>query len=248
MLFRKPARTRSTTIVVDGITVQVVRKAIKNVHLGVYPPEGRVRVSAPAALSDDAIRQVVASKLDWIRKQQARLAGREQQAAPQYISGERHEYGGRRYVLNVVYRDGPPGVRLRDGTTVDLCVRPGSDAAQRERVLLGWYRAQLRELIPPLIARWEPVLGVRVAEWGVKTMKTRWGSCNTQARRIWLNLDLVRKPPSYLEYVVVHEMVHLLERGHGPRFRALMDRFLPGWRETRKALNLAPPGRAAYRE
>ncbi len=248
MLFRKPARTRSTTIVVDGITVKVVRKAIKNVHLRVYPPEGRVRVSAPTALSDDAVRQVVAAKLDWIRKQQARLAGREQQSAPQYVSGERHEYGGRRYVLNVVYRDGPPAVRLRDGTTVDLCVRPGSDAAQRERVLLGWYRAQLRELIPPLIARWEPILGVQVAEWGVKAMKTRWGSCNTQARRIWLNLDLVRKPPSYLEYVVVHEMVHLLERGHGPRFRALMDRFLPGWRETRKALNLAPPGRAAYRE
>ncbi len=242
----EPQAIGSPTIVVGGISVQVVRKAIKNLHLGVYPPEGRVRVAAPAAMSDDAIRLALVSRLGWIRKQQARFAGQERQSAREYVSGESHYYQGGRYLLNVVYRGGPSAVVLRNKTILDLFVRPGSDTAQRERVLLGWYRRQLKEMIPPLIARWEPIVGVEVTEWGVKSMKTRWGSCNPQARRIWLNLELIKKPSDCLEYVVVHEMVHLLERRHNDRFVALMDQFLPGWRETRAVLNQAPLGHATW--
>lgn len=241
---RAPYRTAPHVLQVAGITIHVVRKAIKNLHLGVYPPEGRVRVSAPASMSNDAIRMLVARRLGWIRKQQMRFEGQERQSALEYVSGESHYYGGTRYVLNVAYRDAAPGVALRNKTTMDLFVRPGSDAARRERVLVDWYRAQLREMIPPLIARWEPVMGVQVAEWGIKRMKTRWGSCNPRARRIWLNLELAKKPADCLEYVVVHEMAHLLDRTHGARFVALMDAFLPRWRELRAELNRAPLGHA----
>ncbi len=238
--------TEPQVIVISGITVQVIRKEIKNLHLGVYPPEGRVRVAAPASLSDDAIRLAVISRLGWIRKQQAKFAGQERQSAREYVSGESHYYLGDRYLLNVVYHDGPPAVSIRNKTTLDLVVRTGSDTARRERVLLAWYRAQLKELIPPLIAKWEAIMGVQVSEWGVKQMKTRWGACNPDARRIWLNLELAKKPAGCVEYIVVHEMAHLLERQHNDRFVAHMDAFLPQWRQRREELNAAPLGHAAW--
>lgn len=238
--------TEAQVIVISGITVQVIRKEIKNLHLGVYPPEGRVRVAAPAGLSDDAIRLAVISRLGWIQKQQAKFAGQERQSAREYVSGESHYYLGDRYLLNVVYHDGPPAVILRNKTTLDLVVRAGSDTARRERVLLAWYRAQLKEMIPPLVAKWEAIMGVQVAAWGVKEMKTLWGACNPDARRIWLNLELAKKPAGCVEYIVVHEMAHLLERRHDARFVALMDAFLPQWRHHREVLNAAPLGHAEW--
>lgn len=229
-------------ITAGDLVVDVVRKNIKNLHLAVYPPDGRVRVAAPLLVDDEAVRLAVISRLAWIRKQQGKFAQQERQSAREYVSGESHYYQGRRYLLNVVYRAGVPSVALRNSTTLDLFVRPGSDTAQRERVLLAWYRLELKQLIPPLVAKWEVIIGVEVAEWRVKQMKTRWGTCNPAARRIWLNLDLIKKPPGCLEYIVVHEMVHLLERRHDERFVAYMDRFMPHWRLQRDELNQAPLG------
>ncbi len=229
-------------IVVSDLVVDVVRKDIKNLHLGVYPPHGRVRVAAPLRVDDEAVRLAVISRLAWIKRQQARFAAQERQSAREYVSGESHYFLGDRYLLNVIYQDGPPQVVIRNKTIMDLIVRTGSDTAQRERVLLEWYRKQLKALIPPLLAKWEPIIGVQVAEWGVKQMKTRWGTCNIAARRIWLSLELIKKPAICIEYVLVHELVHLLERHHNDRFKAHMSRFMPQWRLHREELNRAPLG------
>ena len=233
-------------ITVNDLVVDVVRKDIKNLHLAVYPPNGRVRVAVPLRVDDEAVRLAVITRLAWIKRQQAKFAGQERQSAREYISRESHYYLGDRYLLNVIYRDGPPKVVIRNKATIDLVVRIDSDTAQRERVLLAWYRKQLKQMLPPLIAKWEAILGVNVAEWGVKEMKTRWGTCNPAARRIWLNLELIKKPLNCLEYIIVHEMVHLLERHHGDRFVAYMDSFMPQWRHNREELNQAPLGHATW--
>ncbi|MFA9492108.1 MAG: M48 family metallopeptidase [Anaerolineales bacterium] len=227
-------------IIVDGLVVEVVRKRIKHMHFAVYPPDGRVRVSTPVRLNDDAVRLAILSKLPWIKRHQARIASQKKAPALAHVSGESHDYLGQRYRLNVIHHQAPPRIELGDDQSLDLYVREGSDSARRERVLLEWYRGQLKTLIPPIIAQWEPVLGVGVSAWGVKLMKTRWGSCNIKARRIWLNLELAKRPISSLEYVIVHEMVHFLERLHNDRFFGYMDAFMPGWRQVRDALNAAP--------
>ena len=232
--------TEKYQITVEGLVIDVVRKNIKNLHLGVYPPAGRIRVATPLHINDEAVRLFIISKLAWIKRHQAKYAGQERQSAREFISGESHYYQGHRYLLNVTYRNAPPAVNIRNNKIMDLFVRPGSDTAERERILTNWYRRQLKEAIPPLIAKWEPIMGVEVAEWGVKQMKTRWGTCNIRARRIWLNLELAKKPVHCLEYIVVHEMVHLLERLHNERFRAYMSRFLPLWEYYRDELNRAP--------
>ena len=229
-------------IVVSELVVDVVRKDIKNLHLAVYPPHGRVRVAVPLRVDDEAVRLAVISRLAWIKRQQAKFAAQERQSARDYVSGESHYYLGDRYLLNVTYHDGPPQVSIRNKTTMDLIVRTGSDTAQRERVLLEWQRKQLKALIPPLVAKWEPIIGVQVAEWGVKQMKTRWGTCNIAARRIWLSLELIKKPAICIEYILVHELVHLLERNHNDRFKAHMSRYMPQWRLYREELNRAPLG------
>jgi predicted metal-dependent hydrolase len=226
----------SHQILVDGLRVDVVRKDIKNLHLAVYPPDGRVRVAAPLLIDDEAVRLAVILRLGWIRKQQARFAAQARQSPREYVSGESHYYLGTRYRLRVVAADGPAHVRVIGKRTIELAVRPGSTEEQRRRVYAGWQRQQLRVLAAPLFARWEPLMGVQVAEWGIKQMKTRWGTCNPDARRIWLNLELIKHPPACIEYVVVHEMVHLLERGHTEQFRQHMTRFLPQWRTLREEL------------
>jgi predicted metal-dependent hydrolase len=233
-------------ITVNGLVVDVVRKDIKNLHLAVYPPNGRIRVAAPLRVDDEAVRLAVISRLAWIKRQQSKFDGQERQSAREYVSRESHYYQGNRYLLNVVYHDAPPKVVIRNKTTLDLFVRTGSDTAQRERALLAWYRKRLKHMIPPLIAKWEAIIGVEVADWGVKQMKTRWGTCNVEARRIWLNLELVKKPVHCLEFITVHEIVHLLERHHNDRFVAYMDKFMPQWRLFRDELNRAPLGHATW--
>jgi predicted metal-dependent hydrolase len=220
--------------------VQVFRKGIKNLHLGVYPPHGRVRVAAPLRVSDDAVRLAVIGKLGWIKRQRAKFEAQPRQSAREMVSGESHYFLGRRYRLRVVEHDGAAGVELRNKSKLELHVRPETDAGQRERILHQWYRQQIKELIPPLIEKWQAVLGVRVAEWGVKKMKTRWGTCNIEARRIWVNLELAKKPVQCLEYIVVHELAHLIARHHDDRFVVLMNQHLPQWRAQRAALNAAP--------
>lgn len=227
-------------IEVNGMTVNVVRKDIKNLHLGVYPPDGHIRVAAPLLVDDDAVRMAVISRMGWIRRQQEKFARQERQSQREYVSGESHYFLGTRYRLNVIEQAGPGRVEIHNRQFIDLYVRPGSTREQRQRVMNAWYRTYLRGVLPGLIEKWEKVIGVQVAEFGIKQMKTLWGSCNPDARRIWLNLELVKKPPQCLEYIVVHEMVHLLERKHNERFRALMDRFLPQWEYLRSELNSEP--------
>jgi hypothetical protein len=234
-------------ISIRGLPVDVVRKSIKNLHLGVYPPHGRVRVAAPLAVSDEAVRLAVIGKLGWIKRQRARFEDQPRQSKREMVSGESHYFLGQRYRLNVELQNGAGRVAIRNKRTLDLFVREGSDTAQRERVLLAWYRRQLKALIPPLIAQWEAAMDVKVAEWGVKQMKTKWGACNVEARRIWLNLELAKKPVQCLVYIIVHEMAHLLERHHNDRFTKLMDSFLPQWRLQRAELNRAPLGHATWK-
>ena len=219
-----------------------MRKNIKNLNTRVYPPNGRVRVAVPLRVNDEAVRLFAISKLDWIKQQQTRFVRQERQLTGEFVSGEIHYFQGSRYLLDVIYQDGSSSVSLHNQTRMDLIVPPSSDMAQREQILLSWYRQQLKEMIPPLIARWEAIIGVQVAEWGVKQMKTRWGSCNIRARRIWLNLALINKPVYLLEYVIVHELVHLLERQHNDKFKAYMSKYLPDWRLYREELNIVPPG------
>jgi predicted metal-dependent hydrolase len=233
--------TETTALSIRGISVQVVRKPIKNLHLGVHPPDGRVRVAAPRALTDAAIRVAIITRLTWIRRQREAFAKQARQSPREFVAGESHYFMGRRYRMKVVeLTSGKTGMVLRGKSTLELQCRAGADEAARERVIERWYREHLRALAAPLIAKWEQKLGVRVGAWGVKRMKTKWGSCNSSARRIWLNLELAKKSPDCIEYLVVHELAHLLVRTHDERFTALMDRHLPRWKQLRRALNAAP--------
>jgi predicted metal-dependent hydrolase len=229
--------TNSLMIQVGDIEVQVVRKDIKNLYLGVYPPDGRVRVSVPLHVTDDNLRLTVITRLKWIRKQQSRFLQQPGQYRREILSGENHYVFGRRYLLEVVERRGRHEVLVKDNSTLSLYVSPGTTHSNRERVLNEWYRDLMKDRIPALLAKWQPITGKDVAEWGVKRMKTRWGSCNISRRRIWLNLELARKPLECLEYVLVHEMVHLYERHHNDTFKMYMDKFMPQWRLHRDTLN-----------
>ena len=234
--------TEHHQIIVNHIRVDVIRKDIKNLHLGVYPPKGRVRVAAPLTVSDDAVRLAVVGKLAWIKRQQAKFAAQPRQSRREMVSGESHYFLGQRYRLRIIEHHGAGKVVLRNKATLELHVRPETTAGQREHILQRWYREQLKQLILPLLEKWRPVLGVEPADWGIKKMKTKWGACNIKARRIWLNLELAKKPVQCLEYIVVHELMHLLERHHNERFMALMDQHLSNWRVYRDELNQAPLG------
>lgn len=232
--------TERHIIEIRGVPVEIVRKDIKNLHVGVYPPDGRVRVAAPVGFDDDTVRLAVISRLGWIRRQQGTFKQQVRQSEREFVTGESHYFQGQRYRLDVVTDEGPVSVTLPNNSTMVLRVRPESTRDEREAVLQRWYRKQLRKQIPSLRAKWEPAVGVTVTEVRIKKMKTLWGSCNAEAGRIWLNLELAKKPASCLEYILVHEMVHLLERHHNDRFRDLMDSLMPTWRLHREELNRAP--------
>lgn len=234
--------TETHHLTVSGIKVEVLRKDIKNLHLGVYPPHGRVRVAAPLVVSDEAVRLAVIDKLGWIRRQKAKFAEQPRQSQREMVNGESHYFLGQRYRLRVHPHDGPAHIALRGIATLDLFVRPSITAEQREAALLRWYREQLKALIPDLLEQWQPILGVEVADWGIKKMKTKWGSCNPTSQRVWFNLELAKKPVQCLEYIVVHELVHLLERHHNERFAALVEAHVPQWRQYREMLITAPLG------
>ena len=225
---------------IGGISVEVVRKDIKNLHVGVYPPGGRVRVAAPLRLDDDAVRLAVISRIGWIRRKRAEFEQQDRQSQREFVTGESHYFRGRRYRLKVIEHDGRPAVHLLNNTTLGLRIRPGDNRDAREAILHRWYRRQLRDQLPPLLAKWEGKIGVKVAEVRIKKMKTRWGSCNVEDRRIWVNLELAKKPAVCLAYILVHEMVHLIEPSHNDRFRDLMDTFMPQWHLHRDVLNRAP--------
>jgi predicted metal-dependent hydrolase len=227
-------------ITINGLRVEIVRKDIKNLHLGVYPPNGRVRVATPHRVNDDAVRLAVIGKLGWIKRQKARFETQPRQSAREMVSGESHYFLGQRYRLHVSKQKGPAKVAVRNKSTIELYVRREFNAEQCERVLQRWYRQELKKLMPPVLEKWQNALGVQVADWAIKKMKTKWGTCTVEARRIWLNLELAKKPVQCLEYIVVHELAHLIERHHNDRFIAIMDEHLPQWRLHRQELNSAP--------
>jgi predicted metal-dependent hydrolase len=233
-------------IEVNGLSVDVVRKDIKNLHLAVYPPSGRIRVAVPLLVNDDAVRLAVIERLAWIKRQQFKFQEQERQSRREYVSGESHYFQGRRYLLNVIEQDGPGKLVVRNKRILDMFVRPGSTLLQRERLMRAWYRTYLRSILPPMITQWEQVTGVELGALGIKEMKTKWGTCNIEARRVWINLELAKKTTRCLEYILVHEMVHLLERHHNEQFLAYMNRFMPQWRLHRDELNRAPLAREEW--
>lgn len=221
------------------IRVVLVRKDIKHVHLSVYPPDGRVRISAPRHMTPDIIRVYAITRLDWIRRQQRKLLSQERETAREYLNRESHYVWGKRYLLRIVEADGPSTVRLKH-STLELVLRPDCDANKRREVLDAWYREQIREAVSPLLEKWEPTLGVKARRILVQHMKTKWGSCNPVTGNIRLNTDLARKPSECLEYILVHELLHLIEPTHNARFQSLMDRFMPRWRPVKDELNRLP--------
>jgi len=221
---------------VRGIAIEVQRKRIKNINLKVYPPDGRVAIAAPVSIDLDTVRLFAVSKLSWIEKKRAKFQSQERQSPREYVSGETHYYCGQPYRLQVHPTAGKQHVELCDRQALHLYIRPTATIATRERILYAWYREQLKAVVPAIVAKWEPKMGVRVDEVRVKRMKTKWGTCNIQKRRIWLNTELMRASPHCLEYVVVHEMTHLLERLHNDRFHALLDRFYPSWQSVKREL------------
>ena len=225
---------------VGGLSVEVVRKPIKNLHVGVYPPGGRIRVAAPDSMSKDAVRLAVVNRLSWIKKQRAAFKAQPRQSARKMVTGETHFFFGKRYRLRVVECDEPTSVSLPNSSTMELIIRPKSTIEQRIKVIQNWQRKELKACVEPLIPKWEKIVGVKTNDWGVKRMKTKWGSCNIEAKRIWLNLELGKKPVECTEYIILHELNHLLVRNHNDRFVANMDRFMPKWRTTRDLLNSMP--------
>jgi len=227
------------TLQLGEISVDVVQKDIKHVHLSVYPPTGRVRIAAPVHMSMDTIRVFAIAKLDWIRRQQLKLKTQARETPREFLERESHYLWGRRYLLKVVEKDQASSVSL-DGNKMVLQVRPHTNGDKRQALIDCWYREQIKAVVPSLIATQEPRMGVVVERFHVQRMKTRWGSCNPGSRSIRLNSELAKKPQECLEYIVVHEMIHLIEPTHNARFVVLMDRFMPNWRHHRDCLNELP--------
>jgi len=228
--------TKSQQIQLGDICLDVVQKDIKNMYLTIHPPTGRARISAPLRMDLDTIRIFAISKLSWIRKHQDKFRNQSRETLREYITGESHYYLGKRYLLRVIEHKAPPKVVLKHGI-MELYIRPNTDLEKRGKILDEWYRRRLKEIAPGIIAKYEKAMKVKVNEFGIKKMKTKWGSCNIKAKRLWLNLELAKKERHYLEYIIVHEMVHLLERHHNDQFMAHMDRFIPQWRFLKEELN-----------
>ena len=231
--------TADAYLTVRGIDIDVVYKDIKNLHIGVYPPMGRVRVAAPTRFDDDQVRLAVIQRLPWIKRQRDKLRSAERQSEREMVTGESHFVWGIRRRLKVVERPGKAHIEI-DGDRLILYVPAGRSMEQRRKILDGWYREQVRQTIPDLIAKWEAKLDIQVPDWNIRRMRTKWGTCNRETRRITFNVELAKKHPDCLEYIVVHEVMHYYERNHGERFTTLMDKHLPDWRSRREQLNQSP--------
>lgn len=227
---------KNQQIELGDICVDVVQKKIKNVRLSVYPPLGRVRISAPLHMDLENIRMFVISKMSWIKKQQIKFRNQEREVPRKYITKESHYYLGKRFLLKVIEHNASAKVVIKH-EIIEMYIRPNTDLKERQEILDGWYRQRLKKILPGMIAQYEKVMKIKVNEFGIKKMKTRWGTCSIEAKRIWLNLELAKKPRECIEYIVVHEMAHLLERHHNQRLTAFMDKFLPKWKFYKEALN-----------
>lgn len=228
-------KTTTKQIVIDGVEIEIVQKRMKNMNLRIYPPQGRVRVAAPNRLSFKAIQTFIISKITWIKAKQIEVQNRKVAPKLEFISGENHSFFGKKYLLEVLENQPKNAVKL-EGETIKIRSKKTLNIKEREKLLDGFYRVELRKIIPQYITIYQEKMLVNVAEFQIKKMKTRWGTCNSKARRIWISLELAKRPIECLEFIIVHEMTHLLERKHNKRFYALMDKFLPSWRECEKQL------------
>lgn len=224
-------------LLIGNINIEVISKNIKNIHLSVHPPNGRVRLAVPKSMNDESVRLFAISKLSWIKKQMKKFENQRREGPRKFVSGESHYLFGERYLLNVVETKSKQRVEIANNKYLNLYVKKDSTIEKRERIMNEWYRSQLKLEIPKYIAKWEKIMDVSVNEWNVRKMKTIWGSCNIYDKKILINLELAKKNPKGLEYVVVHEMVHLFERKHNDKFKEYMDKFLPNWRAIRNEIN-----------
>jgi predicted metal-dependent hydrolase len=226
-------------IKIANMTIDVIRKDIKNMHLAVYPPTGRIRLSVPQKADPEMLRLFAISKLGWIKKHIKSFNEQPRESKRTFQNGESHYFLGKRFLLNIQPANGFPKV-TKSGNKLLLHIKENSTLEERSNVVKEWYRKELKKLVPQLIEKWESEMGVKSNSWGVKIMRTKWGACNTEEKRIWINLELAKKPINCIEYIVVHELVHLLERNHNEKFVKHMDQFMPKWRQYRDELNSLP--------
>jgi len=227
-------------IKIGDIEINIIRKNIKNLHLGVYPPNGRVRIAAPSKTSDESIRLFAISKINWIKRQKVKFDRQERESDREYVSGESHYFFGKRYLLNIVQIDPKPKVEIKKKTHIDLYIKPNTSQERKKKLVEDWYREEIKKQLPSLVKKWEKIVGMKVKDIMIRKMKTKWGSCNQKDKRIILNLELAKKPLNCLEYILVHEMVHFIEKNHTEKFKALMDSFMPKWESHKKELNKYP--------
>ncbi|MDP8234372.1 MAG: SprT family zinc-dependent metalloprotease [Candidatus Saelkia tenebricola] len=224
-------------IILDSIYIDVLYKKIKNLYIVINPLLGKVRISAPKKMSSKTVRTFAISRLEWIKKHQTKFLQQKQEPPLKYLSNEKHYFKGKHYTLNIINHKSPSKVEIINENQINLYLRNRSSLKKREKAITDWHRKQLKAMIPDIIEKWQRIIGVKVRGWGVKQMKTRWGTCNIKTRRIWLNLELIKKPEYCLEYIVVHEMLHLLERKHNSKYRAYMNKYMPQWKIHEKELN-----------
>lgn len=225
---------------IGSISIDLVRKDIKNMHLAVYPPTGRVRLAVPLRVENETARLFAISKIGWIRRNQRNFLKQERTTAREFKERESHYFFGKRYLLRINETSGAGFVELKTRTYLDLYVKPNASTDYKREIINEWYRAELKKIVPELLDKWEKKMGVSLNDWRIKQMKTKWGSCNIEAKRIWLNLELAKKPIRCLEYIVVHEMIHLFERHHNDRFFNHMSNYLPNWKQLKSELNRIP--------
>ena len=226
--------------ITSNLSIDVVRKEIKNIHLAVYPPTGRVRIAAPLNVNDEVVKLFAISKIAWIRKHQRNFVAQDRQSPREFKQRESHYFQGKRFLLRITEHAAPTRVEIKTKTYIDLYIRANSTIEKKQIAINEWYRVELKKLIPEIIKKWEQKIGVQVSEWQVKQMKTKWGTCNIEEKRIWINLELAKKPIHCLEYIIVHEMIHLIERHHNERFLALMVKYMPQWKFFKQELNHFP--------
>lgn len=229
--------TNQSLLQVGGIEAAVLYKPVKNLHLNVLPPAGKVRVTAPQNMNEDAIRTFLATRILWIKKMQAKFKGQERQTPREYVSGETYYFFGKKYKLEVLEKDINPSVEIKGKKKILLTIRPKTNVSKREEIMQNWYRNELRKFLEKAIDKWEKKIGVKADSWGIRRMKTRWGTCNHKKRNIWLNLELAKKPESCIEYVILHEVLHLIEEKHSEKFIALLNKYMPKWKSEKEELN-----------
>jgi len=225
---------------INNLSIDLIRKNIKNMHLAVYPPTGRIRLAVPLETPHETARLFAISKISWIKRHQRNFVAQDRQSPRQFKERESHYFMGKRYLLRIIEQEAPPKVVFKTKTYIDLYIRPNSNIDQRQIIINEWYRAELKKMIQPIIDKWEKQIGVSVTDWNVKQMKTKWGTCNIEKKRIWINLELAKKPLHCLEYIIVHEMIHLIERHHNERFLSLMEKYMPKWKFYKDELNRLP--------